>query len=98
MLPVKVDAIRTSAKWSGIANSFAGGIFLSLALLHLMPESAELMNAACGGECAYPFAYLIILLGYVVILIIEKVVFNGHHKREREGSSDANCYLIDSSE
>jgi zinc transporter 1/2/3 len=50
LLPIKVEAVRNSVKWSGIANAFAGGIFLSLGLVHLLPEGTKLMNKGCGGE------------------------------------------------
>jgi zinc transporter 1/2/3 len=65
-------------KWSGVANSFAGGIFLAIALIHLLPEGTEAMNEGCGGDCGYPFSFLIGLMGYILILMIEKVVFDAH--------------------
>jgi zinc transporter 1/2/3 len=34
----------TNFKFIGIANAFSGGIFLSVALLHLLPESAEIFE------------------------------------------------------
>ena len=57
LLPIKIPSLKNSTKWSGIANSFAGGIFLAIALIHLLPEGNEAMNEGCGGDCGYPFAF-----------------------------------------
>ena len=41
ILPVKSKRCRNSVTTLGIANSFAGGVFIAIALLHIMPEAAE---------------------------------------------------------
>ena len=38
LIPVKVKSFSESPKILGIANSFSGGIFIAIALLHIMPE------------------------------------------------------------
>ena len=50
LLPVYNRAVRNSTKWRGICNAFAGGIFLALGLIHLLPEGNEALNEGCGGE------------------------------------------------
>ena len=37
-LPVKWKKFRDSPKILGVANAFAGGIFVSIALMHIIPE------------------------------------------------------------
>jgi zinc transporter ZupT len=39
--PFLFSEIGSGAKWTGMANSFAGGIFLAVGLLHMLPESHE---------------------------------------------------------
>ena len=41
ILPVKVKRCRNSLTALGIANAFAGGVFIAIALLHIMPEQVE---------------------------------------------------------
>ena len=82
LLPVKVPALKNSTKWAGISNCFAGGIFLAISLIHLLPEGNEALNEGCGGDCGYPWAFLIGLLGYILILFIEKVAFDAHDMLE----------------
>ena len=38
MLPVKVKACKESQTFLGLANAFSGGLFLSIALFHVLPE------------------------------------------------------------
>lgn len=79
LLPVYNRAVRNSTKWRGICNAFAGGIFLALGLIHLLPEGNEALNEGCGGEWDYRYAFLIALVGYILILFIEKVAFDNHN-------------------
>lgn len=41
MLPVKWPAFRNSPTVLGIANAFSGGLFLSIALFHVLPEVVD---------------------------------------------------------
>ena len=41
MLPVKVKRCRNSITALGVANAFAGGIFVAIALMHILPEAVE---------------------------------------------------------
>jgi zinc transporter 1/2/3 len=81
----------TSFKLIGIANSFSGGIFLCVALLHLLPESAEIFEEyfehtsveddegnAITVHKHFPISFLLAFTGYTIILIIEKVIFDSH--------------------
>ena len=39
----------------------------------MLPHAAEDFEEGCGGQCAYNWAFLIALLGYTLILFIERV-------------------------
>jgi len=38
MIPVLSKTFRESPKILGVANAFSGGVFLAIALMHIMPE------------------------------------------------------------
>ena len=44
LIPIKFSFFRTNIKLIGIANSFSAGIFISVGLVHLLPESTEKLN------------------------------------------------------
>ena len=41
MLPFWFTRCRTNPTVLGVANAFAGGIFVAIAFLHIMPEAKE---------------------------------------------------------
>lgn len=59
-------------KWIGILNCFAGGIFFGTAILHLLPESVELLEESIAFE--YPIAEAVTGAGFFLILLIEHVI------------------------
>ena len=38
LIPVKIKSFRESPRILGVANAFSGGVFLAIALMHIMPE------------------------------------------------------------
>ena len=47
-----------------------------MSLTHMLPDSSHYFEDGCGGRCDYEFAFLIALLGYALILFIERVIVN----------------------
>eukprot|EP01135_Chromosphaera_perkinsii_P001167 Nk52_evm6s160 gene=Nk52_evmTU6s160 len=70
-------------------NAFAGGIFLSVGLLHMMVDSTEdledyLKDHYCSDyeDCdPYPLGFFMVGMGYLSVFFIEKVVFAKIYKR-----------------
>lgn len=81
MIPTWSSSCRESPKILGIANSFAGGVFLAIAFMHITPEMIEDWNSMPlnqGNEKIFPLPELLIFTGYTIILIIDKVLFDTH--------------------
>ena len=74
VMPYFIKKCRTSTKFLGIANAFAGGLFLGIGLFHVLPESAEMLEESTE----IPVAYFCAFLSYALILFVEKVAFNSH--------------------
>jgi len=68
LIPLKIAKHNT--RFFGLCDSFASGVFLSTALLHMLPESAEKFNAIYSGH--YPLAYLICIITYIAFLAMER--------------------------
>jgi zinc transporter 1/2/3 len=68
---------------TGIASTFAGGVFLGVGMLHLLPESAEMIEDFFkANKPAIPIAYVLVIVGYSIILLIEKVIVNSYYNHE----------------
>ena len=86
LIPIKFSFFRTNIKLIGIANSFSAGIFISVGLVHLLPESTEKLNNCT--KSTFPFSFFIAILGYSLILFIEKILFVKEDIDERKEQSD----------
>jgi zinc transporter 1/2/3 len=80
IIPVKSKTFKDSPKILGIANAFAGGVFISIALLHILPEQseAELDDEFKTKHGDYPLAFLFTVVGYTIILILDKILIDAH--------------------
>lgn len=78
ILPAKWERIKNSKLILSLANCFSAGIFISLAFMHILPEVLEHYNEeVCEGkERCFPWPFLIVLLGYSMILMLDKVAFS----------------------
>ncbi|GFH20833.1 uncharacterized protein HaLaN_18023 [Haematococcus lacustris] len=68
--------------WMGLLNAFSGGVFLAAGLMHLIPHCQEAQQAVdlsrWGLPAEYPLYLLLVTLGYLLVLMVERVVFEGH--------------------
>lgn len=65
-------------------NAFAGGAFLALGILHIMPEAVKLLNEQevhiqLNGR-PFGVTYLLTFLGYLIILFCEGVLSGDSHQ------------------
>ena len=100
LIPTWSSSCRESPKILGIANSFAGGVFLAIAFVHITPEmieswddldinTTEVDGTRVPNEKIFPLPELLIFFGYTFILVIDKVLFDTHalfdHDHGEEG-------------
>lgn len=86
-IPLRNKNFTKDSKLLGLANCFAGGIFLMLAFGHMLPHSIEVLGSiGADRNMAFKFA----LLGYLVVFFIEKMAFDAHsimHEAMDDGHS-----------
>ncbi|MDR1057779.1 MAG: ZIP family metal transporter [Coxiellaceae bacterium] len=69
-LPLKI--IKHNISFLSLCDAFASGIFLSAALLHLLPDAVTKFDMIYGG--LYPFPYLICITTFALLLIMEHII------------------------
>ena len=91
LIPLRSKKISENKLALSLANAFSGGVFLSLAFGHLIPEC---VHGFQGYNEVTP--YLLVLSGYLLIFFVEKVAFDAHdilhemeHSQERKVNGDA---------
>ena len=87
LVPLKSKKISENKFGLSMANAFSGGVFLSLAFGHLIPECVHGFHNSGGGmEMNDALPYMIVLGGYLLIFFVEKVAFDAHEiMHEMEG-------------
>ena len=71
-------------------NAFSGGLFLASGFVHLVPHALEsATEARIGTAKEYPFAMVMVMLGFLIAFFVERVVFHTHsHVTESEGDGE----------
>lgn len=71
LIPLVVATRQTSRRFFSLGNALAGGIFLGVGMMHLLPEADEVLSEMFD----YPLAALLAAAGVVILLGIDRVVF-----------------------
>jgi ZIP Zinc transporter len=74
-IPLRNKNLTKNSKLLGLANAFAGGIFLMLAFGHMLPHSVGVLESI-GKDRNIAFKFT--LVGYLLVFFIEKIAFNSH--------------------
>jgi zinc transporter 1/2/3 len=87
LIPLRSKKISENKLALSLANAFSGGVFLSLAFGHLIPECVHGFDASMPASTPFLF----VLAGYILIFFVEKVAFDAHeimHTMEHTPGSD----------
>eukprot|EP01135_Chromosphaera_perkinsii_P000917 Nk52_evm15s153 gene=Nk52_evmTU15s153 len=79
-------------------NAFAGGIFLSVGLMHMMVDSTGdmeeyIQSVHCpedDPECdVYPVGFLMVGVGFLTVFFLEKVIFSKMYEKAKKKTGNA---------
>jgi solute carrier family 39 (zinc transporter), member 1/2/3 len=73
LLARRLTAMRGSAIITSLANTFAGGVFLGAALLHMLPDAIDHFDSIAPSE-NYPIFALVGAFGFLGVLLMDKVL------------------------
>ena len=95
-LPFMFRSFKTNKKLIGLANSMAGGIFLSAGLIHIIPEATELFDEGEDHDHSdFPWVSFTMICSFGLILFLDRVVLpshsgHGHGHESHSSQSDQN--------
>jgi zinc transporter 1/2/3 len=90
LVPLKSKSFGENKLALSLANAFSGGVFLSLAFGHLIPECVEGFASSSIGHYNEVAPYMLVLSGYLLIFFVEKVAFDAEgilHEMEQGGEA-----------
>ena len=82
-IPMAAARYQSSRRFFSLGNAFAGGLFLGVGFIHLLPEGIEQL----GEVVDYPLAPLLAALGLGALLLIDRVIFDGRHVQPESGTA-----------
>lgn len=97
LIPLKVPQFRSNPRILSLSNCFAGGLFIAIGLIHILPEATEALNGdddhekvEHGGHDhgSFPWSYLLCLMSFSFVLLIDKIIFNNSDLIEEENSTN----------
>jgi len=77
IIPKLVPALARSKITLSFLNCFSAGIFLGMALIHIIPEAVELYEEWAEMkkiEKPFPLDYVLIFVGYLIVLAVDRVI------------------------
>jgi len=81
LLPLWVGYTPRTQRFFSLGNALSAGIFLSAGLIHMLPDAEANLRGALGE---FPVASLIAVIGFFLVLFVERVLSPGN-----TGASDA---------
>lgn len=99
-IPLRSQSFKSNPKVLALSSAFAGGLFLAVGILHLLPEANEHFedyykaNEATDGEDAsdddeehFPWSFFITVCSFALILFIEKIATDHTHSHDDHSHS-----------
>lgn len=89
LLPALIPRLRNNKAFLSYLNCFSGGIFLSMALVHMLPgtiTSYERWGKKKGLEHLFPLPTVMMLAGYLLVLLLDRVIMVKiiqHHNKKK---------------
>ena len=96
-IPLRVKAFKSNKVVLSFSAAFSGGLFLSVGVLHLLPEANENITnyfaQQDNGEDVehFPYCFFIMVASFSLILFIEKIATDHHHADEDEHDHEHNA-------
>lgn len=84
-IPVLLKSFEGYEWWLSLLNCFSGGVFLAAGLVHLLPHCAEAQQRLGSLVGDYPLYLVLITLGYMLVLFVERVLFDVHGSAHGHG-------------
>jgi zinc transporter 1/2/3 len=72
----RLSRSSSSKRWFSLGSALAGGVFLGAGLIHLLPDAVQGLGGYFKG-LDYPLAFALCSLGFLAVLLLEKVVCAG---------------------
>lgn len=72
-----LSLVKTQGRFLALGDAFASGVFLSVAILHMLPDAVSSFQEVLP-HVHYPLAYLFCILAFLLMLLLENSFSHTH--------------------
>ena len=82
-IPIRSRTFRTNRLLKTLGTTFAGALFLNVAILHILPESADTIQQHLQDgnpdQEVFPLANLLLICGFLVTIFFTRIIATHSH-------------------
>lgn len=71
LIPLISARFKNSERFFSLGNAFAGGLFLGVGFIHLLPEGMEILSQYSD----FPWGVIYATIGFTVLLLLDRILF-----------------------
>lgn len=93
LIPLLSAKSANSERFFSLGNAFAGGLFLGVGFIHLLPEGIEMLTAYSD----FPWGAVTATVGFAALLLIDRILFPEYQvgeSLEKSGSQSIYPYVL----
>ena len=101
VLPILNPKIKTNPCFLSLCNCFCGGLFFAIGFIHILPQAYNMLdgmdmisktNLHNCADLGIKWSFLICLISFSMILLLDKVIFNNSDLAEANSHSHNQSY------
>ena len=81
LIPLISAKSTNSERFFSLGNAFAGGLFLGVGFIHLLPEGIEMLSA----YSEFPWGAVTATIGFAALLLLDRILFPEYQVNESLG-------------
>ena len=86
MIPLLSAKSANSERFFSLGNAFAGGLFLGVGFIHLLPEGMEMLST----YSEFPWGAVTATVGFAALLLLDRILFPEHQVGDSLGDAETN--------
>ncbi|KAL4462640.1 hypothetical protein ABPG74_000470 [Tetrahymena malaccensis] len=74
-IPLRIKSFKENQKFLSIASAFSGGLFISIGLIHILPDAGDDFDNYYNSQSShFPFQMFITVVSFSFVLFLEKIL------------------------
>lgn len=98
-IPFRMVNFKTNPLFKAIGTTFAGALFINVAIVHILPESADAIEEYLkegSDDPVFPLANLLLIAGFLTTIFFTRILSSHSHGEDHQHShSQAHSHSLE---